>query len=116
MVFVAVLLVAADLAADAEMFEESASLYKRATEICHAFGEHTLAGTDALALLSRAYLGLARADVARGYVDRALERYEIALKQMELCDLPRPDALEVQVRSELAALKPSDPKPWWRFW
>lgn len=103
-VFVAVLVVAADITAMSGDTESAAALYKRASEVCHAFGDGTLDGTHALALLARAYLGLARADADRAYSERARERYAIALRHMEACVPPPPRELLDQIRNEMGSV------------
>jgi hypothetical protein len=81
----AVLLVAADLASYIEETEAAASLYRRAHDICLALAPAVPSAedtSDVSALHARALLGLARADVTRGWADRARERYGAALSLM----------------------------------
>jgi len=106
--FVALLVVAGDVASAAGDIESGASLYNRATGVCAALGEDSGPGPDSSdvpALLARAYLGLARADVNRGYRDRAQERYRLALGYMRSCEPTPPPALLKQIQDELSELE-----------
>jgi hypothetical protein len=107
-VFIATALVAADFAARVGDIESAAALYKRAVgegEALHRDAPQSKPD-DVHALVGRGYLGLARADVERGYTTRAKERYELALRSMGLSHPPPPEDLLRLVRAELDALSP----------
>lgn len=91
-VFAVVLLTAADIASKSGDVESGASLYRRAADTCEQLrrGAPATDTTDDLdAIEARANLGLARADLSRGFDDRARLRYTKALNLMQrLPDVP----------------------------
>lgn len=104
--FVSLLLVYGDGALAAEEAESAASMYKTAEDVLLK-----LAGPDGedhtestLALLGRVRIGLARADVERGFVERARERYRSGLTILERLGPAVPAGVLTEVRSELEAL------------
>lgn len=104
--FVSLLLVYGDGALAAEEAESAASMYKSAEGVLLE-----LAGPDGadhtestLALLGRVRIGLARADVERGLLERAQERYRSGLKILERLGDAVPARALTEVRRELEAL------------
>lgn len=91
-VFAALLLTAADIATNSGDLEPGASLYRRAADVCEQLrrgAPATDSTADLDAIDARANLGLARADVSRGFHDRARPRYTKALNLMQrLPDVP----------------------------
>lgn len=104
--FVSLLLVYGDGALAAEEAESAASMYKTAEGVLlklgGADGEDDTEST--LALLGRVRVGLARADVERGEVARAQERYRSGLKILERLGAAVPAGVLIEVRNELEAL------------
>ena len=102
--FVALLVTAADGASAIDEAESAAAMYKRATEIIDELGAQDQATYDMLALKLRATVGLGRADVDRGYLERAKKRLSSALSIASALGPSVPDVLVSEIKDEIAAL------------
>jgi response regulator RpfG family c-di-GMP phosphodiesterase len=99
LVFASLLCVAGDLSMKGEVVESAASLYKRASEVARS---HVPLGQDSLA---RAMRGLGDTDVARGWTDRARERYAESLALLAKSSHPEASALGAEIEEALRALE-----------
>jgi len=104
--FVALVLVCGDGALMAGEVESAASMYKRAEDTLTALaGPDDVHGTQSTrVMLARTQAGLATADVARGYQDRAIERFRSALQILQDLGSDAPPHAISEVRDELARL------------
>lgn len=104
--FVSLLLVYGDGALAAEEAESAASMYKTAEgvliKLVGSDGEEHTEST--LALLGRVRIGLARADVERGLIERARERYRGGLEILARLGRAVPAVALLEVQNELEAL------------
>lgn len=104
--FVCLALVSGDGAFAMDDAESAAAMYKTAEDVLVKLGGPG-GGDDTestLSLLARARVGLAGADVARGYDDRAIERFRSALELIARLDSAVPPEYVAAIESELSRL------------
>jgi tetratricopeptide (TPR) repeat protein len=106
-VFVSLLCQAAELPAGMGDAESAAALFRRAYDLAKATHQPELA--------AKALWGLAEADVARGWTDRAAERFGEALELLAGSEHPQAPAMAEEIEAQRAALAPP-PRRWWKLW